>query len=126
MADYVEIFVYGTLQRGMPLDYFMDGAEFVREARTAPLYTLTACRIPYLWSGGETQVEGEVWRVPRGPVLKELNRLEAGYTLRDVELEDGQKVQAWFAGYTSSPNFYGRPVESGSYRQYFEEEFIRA
>jgi gamma-glutamylcyclotransferase (GGCT)/AIG2-like uncharacterized protein YtfP len=125
MTDYVRIFVYGTLQRGMPLNYFMQGADFVEKARTTADYTLTAQGIPFLWHGGETAVDGEVWNVPRGPVLRELMRLEAGYVLSEVSLEDGTSALAWFAGNIEDREAYGphdAAIRHGSYRNYVNSQ----
>jgi gamma-glutamylcyclotransferase (GGCT)/AIG2-like uncharacterized protein YtfP len=96
MTDAFELFVNGTLMRGLALHGNLEGATFVRAARTAPVYRLFSIGDVHpgmfeVESGG-VSVAGEIYRVP--PHVWE--RVEAGepeglYRGR-VRLEDSQEV----------------------------------
>src|SRR6187200_2346842 len=94
-----ELFVNGTLMRGLALHANLDGAEFLGEARTAPAYRLFSIgdRHPGMFevADGGVAVAGELYLVPdevwarveageppglyRGPV-----RLEGGRTVQGI------------------------------------------
>ena len=63
-----ELFVNGGLMRGFALHGNLDGAAFVREAETAPIYRLhsIADRHPGMFEvgAGGVAVKGEMYRVP--------------------------------------------------------------
>ena len=63
-----ELFVNGTLMRGLALHGNLAGAEFVGEARTAPIYRLYSIgdRHPGMFevADGGVAVAGEIYRVP--------------------------------------------------------------
>jgi gamma-glutamylcyclotransferase (GGCT)/AIG2-like uncharacterized protein YtfP len=91
-----ELFVNGTLMRGLALHGNLDGATFVREARTAPVYRLYS--IGDVHPGmfevdeGGVSVAGEIFSLP--PDVWQ--RVEAGepdglYRGR-VRLDDGGEV----------------------------------
>jgi gamma-glutamylcyclotransferase (GGCT)/AIG2-like uncharacterized protein YtfP len=93
----VDLFVNGTLMRGLSLHANLLGAEFLGERRTAPVFRLHS--IGDVHPGmfevdrGGVAVEGELYRVPDDV----LRRLEAGEPpglyRGPVRLEDGQVVQ---------------------------------
>jgi gamma-glutamylcyclotransferase (GGCT)/AIG2-like uncharacterized protein YtfP len=62
------LFVNGTLMRGLALHANLDGAEFVDEARTAPVYRIYSIgdRHPGMFEvgAGGVSVPGEIYRVP--------------------------------------------------------------
>src|SRR5581483_564539 len=64
----VDLFVNGTLMRGLALHGNLDGAEFLGEARTAPIYRLYSIddRHPGMFEveQGGVAVAGELYRVP--------------------------------------------------------------
>jgi gamma-glutamylcyclotransferase (GGCT)/AIG2-like uncharacterized protein YtfP len=63
-----ELFVNGTLMRGLALHGNLAGAEFLSEARTAPVYRLYSIddRHPGMFevAAGGVTVAGEIYRVP--------------------------------------------------------------
>jgi gamma-glutamylcyclotransferase (GGCT)/AIG2-like uncharacterized protein YtfP len=63
-----ELFVNGGLMRGFALNGNLDGAAFVREAETAPIYRLYSIgdRHPGMFevATGGVVVKGEIYRVP--------------------------------------------------------------
>jgi gamma-glutamylcyclotransferase (GGCT)/AIG2-like uncharacterized protein YtfP len=73
-----ELFVNGTLMRGLALHGNLASAEFVGEARTAPIYRLYSIddRHPGMFevADGGVAVAGEIYRVPE----EVWRRVEAG------------------------------------------------
>jgi gamma-glutamylcyclotransferase (GGCT)/AIG2-like uncharacterized protein YtfP len=63
------LFVNGTLMRGLELHGNLEGASFVRTARTAPTYRLYSIhdRQPGMFrtDDGGVAVDGELWRAAR-------------------------------------------------------------
>ena len=97
MTFSVDLFVNGTLMRGLALHPNLTGAEFVEECATAPRYRLYSIGDVHpgmfeVASGG-VSVSGELYRVP----LDVLERVEAGEPpglYRGViELTDGRQVE---------------------------------
>jgi gamma-glutamylcyclotransferase (GGCT)/AIG2-like uncharacterized protein YtfP len=96
MSEPFELFVNGTLMRGLALSGSLDGAEFLGEFRTAPRYRLYSIgdvhpgMFEVEWGG--VSVAGEIYRVP--PDVWQ--RVEAGEPpglyRGDVRLEDGRVV----------------------------------
>ena len=92
----VELFVNGTLMRGLALHGNLDGAVFLGEARTAPIYRLYSIgdRHPGMFeiSEGGVSVSGELYRVTEDLC----RRIEAGEPpglyRGEVVLEDGRRV----------------------------------
>jgi gamma-glutamylaminecyclotransferase len=92
-----ELFVNGTLMRGLALHGNLDGAEFLGEARTAPVYRLHSIgdRHPGMYevAEGGISVAGELYLVPE----KVWERVEAGEPPNlycgPVRLADGRTVQ---------------------------------
>ena len=91
-----DLFVNGTLMRGLALNANLEGAAFLGEARTAPRYRLYS--IDDVHPGmfevetGGVSIAGEVYRVPEGV----WQRVEAGEPpglYRGlVRLEDGREL----------------------------------
>lgn len=92
----VELFVNGTLMRGLALHGNLDGAVFLGEARTAPIYRLYSIgdRHPGMFEISESgvSVSGELYRVTEDLC----RRIEAGEPpglyRGEVVLEDGRRV----------------------------------
>jgi gamma-glutamylcyclotransferase (GGCT)/AIG2-like uncharacterized protein YtfP len=93
----IELFVNGTLMRGLALHANLEGADFLGEVRTAPCYRLYSIDDvhPGMFQvdAGGVGVAGELYRVPDDV----LERVEAGeppnlYRGR-VLLADGREVQ---------------------------------
>lgn len=93
----IELFVNGTLMRGLALHANLDGAEFLEATRTAARYRIHS--IDDVHPGmfevaeGGVEVAGELYRVP----LDVLERVEAGEPPNlyrgPVRLIDGRVVQ---------------------------------
>jgi gamma-glutamylcyclotransferase (GGCT)/AIG2-like uncharacterized protein YtfP len=96
-TDAIELFVNGTLMRGLPLHPNLDGAEFLEAIRTEPRYRLYSIADDlhpgmYEVEEGGVSVAGELYRVPADV----LERVEAGEPPNlyrgPVRLEDGRVV----------------------------------
>lgn len=92
-----ELFVNGTLMRGLALHSNLDGAEFLGEARTAPIYRLYSIddRHPGMFEvpEGGVAVAGEIYLVPE----EVWQRVEAGEPpdlyCGPVRLADGREIR---------------------------------
>lgn len=90
------LFVNGTLMRGLKLHANLDGAEFVEEAQTAPVYRIYSIGDvhPGMFevAEGGISVPGEIYRVPD----EVWRRVEAGEPpglyRGPVKLSDGRTV----------------------------------
>ena len=92
------VFVYGSLLREEQNHAWLEGAEFLREAKTRPVFTLFDLgSFPGLVEGGETAVWGEVYEVGP-PVLADLDRLEGHprfFRRVTITLADGGEAEAY-------------------------------
>jgi gamma-glutamylcyclotransferase (GGCT)/AIG2-like uncharacterized protein YtfP len=93
----IELFVNGTLMRGLELQANLTGAEFICACRTAPRYRLYSIGDvhPGMFevADGGVSVEGELYRIP-GDVLQRVEAGEPPDLYRGpVELSDGRIVQ---------------------------------
>jgi gamma-glutamylcyclotransferase (GGCT)/AIG2-like uncharacterized protein YtfP len=91
-----ELFVNGTLMRGLALHTNLDGAEFLGEAGTAPAYRLYSVddRHPGMFevAEGGVSVAGELYRVP-DEVWQRVEAGEPPHLYRGpVRLADGREV----------------------------------
>ena len=92
----VELFVNGTLMRGLPLHANLEGADFLGEVRTAPIYRLYSIGDVHpgmfeVETGG-ISVSGELYRVP-DEVLARVEAGEPPHLYRgEVHLSDGRVV----------------------------------
>lgn len=89
------VFVYGTLLRGEPNHWRLDGAGLLGAHRTDPcfrLYLLGA--YPGLTGGGEMAVRGEIYEVDSA-CLRRLDRLEEYPHLYDRQLIPTPFGRAW-------------------------------
>jgi len=96
MAEDFELFVNGTLMRGLALHHNLAGATFLREAHTAPKYRLYSIggRHPGMFevAEGGVAVSGEVYRVP-AEVWARVEVGEPPNLYRGmVELADGARI----------------------------------
>ena len=92
-----ELFVNGTLMRGLALSANLAGAQFLYEARTEPVYRLYSIHDahPGMFevAEGGVSVAGEVYLVPP-EVWKRVEKGEPpGLYIGDVRLEGGHVVQ---------------------------------
>ena len=91
-----ELFVNGTLMRGLALHVNLAGATFLAEARTAPIYRLysIADRHPGMFEVGEggVAVAGEIYLVP-DDVWRRVEAGEPPHLYRgEVRLADGREI----------------------------------
>ena len=93
----LELFVNGTLMRGLALHRNLEGAEFLEEVSTAPIYRLYSISDvhPGMFevAEGGVSVAGELYRVPEDV----WRRVEAGEPPNlyrgEVLLDDGRTVR---------------------------------
>jgi gamma-glutamylcyclotransferase (GGCT)/AIG2-like uncharacterized protein YtfP len=107
----VDLFVNGTLMRGLALHANLQGADFLGEVRTAPRYRLYSIGDvhPGMFevSSGGVSVAGELYRVP-DDVLRRVEAGEPPNLYRGlVHLDDGRSVQGIL---------YPRELAEGSHR----------
>ncbi len=92
------LFVYGTLLRGEASHELLAGARFVREAKTAPRFSLVDLgTYPGVVRGGDVAIAGELWVVDI-PTLARVDVNEGHPVLfkrQPVELEDGTEADAY-------------------------------
>ena len=90
------LFVNGTLMRGLALHRNLDGAAFVEEAETAPVYRIFSIGDvhPGMFEVGEggISVPGEIYRVPDDVWRRVEAREPAGLYRGPVKLSDGRVV----------------------------------
>ena len=89
-----ELFVNGTLMRGLALHGNLAGAEFLGAARTAPIYRLYSIddRHPGMFevAEGGVAVAGEIYRVPD----EVWRRVEAGEPATSIAARSGSPTGA--------------------------------
>ena len=115
----IELFVNGTLMRGLELHANLDGAEFLGAFRTAPRYRIYSIddRHPGMFEveSGGVAVSGELYRLPddvwqrveageppnlyKGPVLLEDGRLVDGILYPRELAEDRQRDISEYGGW---------------------------
>jgi len=112
------VFVYGTLKRGFPNHFFLEGQKRLGGATTADTYALYEDEYP-LVSRQErvSRIRGEVYEVG-DTILKRLDTLEdhpAFYRREEVEvdLDSGERVTAWLYFF---PEPRGRLFPEGDWR----------
>jgi gamma-glutamylcyclotransferase (GGCT)/AIG2-like uncharacterized protein YtfP len=118
----IELFVNGTLMRGLALHGNLSGAEFVKDCATAPRYRLYSIGDVHpgmfeVVSGG-VAVKGELYRVP----VEVLERVEAGEPAGlyrgPVHLSDGRTVQGILFPRDLAESGHRDISEFGGWREY--------
>jgi gamma-glutamylcyclotransferase (GGCT)/AIG2-like uncharacterized protein YtfP len=98
MLEVPLLFVYGTLCDGGPNHAQMDGARFLRTARTPPRFELVDLGLyPALVAGGHEAIDGEVYEV-QASHLARLDNFEEHpefYVRETIRLNDGDDVYAY-------------------------------
>lgn len=128
-----EVFVYGTLLRGLRNHHWLRGASFIREDKTAePFVLVDLGEYPAVLQtfddferetpGGP--VSGEVWRVDDEgfALLDQLEGYPWLYTRRIVPLKSG--ARAWLYLLNGAPEEHGMQgdvIPSGDYRAWLSE-----
>ena len=125
----MQLFVYGSLLRGMSLSSYMEDARFL-----GPAYVKADLFYLGFYPGiiqGEQVVYGELYEVNQDqlPIIDqvedyiELDNERSAYLRKPVDafrLSDGRKLKAQAYFYNRSPE--GKPrIESGDYRQFMTE-----
>jgi gamma-glutamylcyclotransferase (GGCT)/AIG2-like uncharacterized protein YtfP len=91
-----ELFVNGTLMRGLPLHGNLAGAEYLETRHTAPVYRLLSIGDVhpgmYEVAEGGVAVEGELYRVPDDVLRRVLAGEPPNLYLGRVRLADGREV----------------------------------
>jgi gamma-glutamylcyclotransferase (GGCT)/AIG2-like uncharacterized protein YtfP len=92
-----QLFVYGSLKRGLANHSELRDARYLRETRTRPAYRLVQLFEYPALDRGELAVEGELYQVSDARLL-ELDAFEEPHLYRrsEVELEDGTRAFAYF------------------------------
>jgi gamma-glutamylcyclotransferase (GGCT)/AIG2-like uncharacterized protein YtfP len=92
----LDLFVNGTLMRGLKLHANLDGAEFLGEARTAPVYRIFSIGDvhPGMFevAGGGVSVPGEIYRLPDDVWARVEAGEPPGLYKGPVKLDDGRVV----------------------------------
>ncbi len=92
------LFVNGTLMQGLELHGNLEGAEFVEETATAPRYRVHTIGDvhPGMYRVEEDEegasIDGELYIVPTGVLLKVIESEPPGLYRGGVELIDGRRV----------------------------------
>jgi gamma-glutamylcyclotransferase (GGCT)/AIG2-like uncharacterized protein YtfP len=93
----VELFVNGTLMRGLGLHVNLDGAQFLEECLTAAryrLYSISDVHPGMFESDSDgVSVRGELYLVPRDVLARVEAREPPGLYRGPVHLKDGRMVQ---------------------------------
>jgi gamma-glutamylcyclotransferase (GGCT)/AIG2-like uncharacterized protein YtfP len=120
----IELFVNGTLMRGLALHANLDGAEFLGEARTAPRYRIYS--IGDIHPGmfevaeGGVSVPGEMYRLPEDV----WSRVEAGEPpglyKGPVALDDGRVMDGILFPREQAEGVHRDISEYGGWRAYVE------
>lgn len=118
--ELVELFDYGSLLRGERDHDLLQGAEFLGEARTKPIYTLVDLGpYPAIFVGGNVSVVGELYRIDKKRRFAIDVRKECPVMFQRIklELESGQIVE----GYAMrEEQLRGRRrIKGGSFRDRF-------
>jgi gamma-glutamylcyclotransferase (GGCT)/AIG2-like uncharacterized protein YtfP len=121
----VDLFVNGTLMRGLALHGNLLGAQFLRTARTAARYRLYSVRdehpamIPAP-SGDGAAVTGEIYNISMSHLQRVLEHEPAGLGLGVVDLETGEKCLGilWIA--SRLPRRAADVSAFGGWREYQE------
>jgi len=122
----VELAVNGGLMRGMRSEHAMvdAGAQFIREARTAPcyrLYTINDRHPAMLRVADEgAAITLEIWALPPAGFIKILKREPQGLSVGHVQLGDG----SWTLGVIGEPILCDGKTDIscfGGWRAYLEQ-----
>jgi gamma-glutamylcyclotransferase (GGCT)/AIG2-like uncharacterized protein YtfP len=117
----MNLFVYGTLQKGQPHHALIQGASFLGRATTIPDYMLVSSdEQPVLVLDGYSAVKGELYEVDED-LLAELDLFFEGYVRGSVRLQGGIHATT----YVKVPGMLGDGfmIPSGDWRQHMSARF---
>jgi len=117
-----DLFVNGTLMRGLKLNANLDGAEFLGEARTEPRYRIYSIGDvhPGMFEveGGGVSVPGEVYRMP-DEVWRRVEEGEPPNLYRGmVHLDDGRQMYGILYPRELAEGHHRDITEFGGWRAY--------
>lgn len=94
----MKVFLYGTLMKGERNNHLLKSSKFIKDIKTTPNFTMYSCtHFPAVIEGGNTSIKGELWWVTERDLI-DLDRLESHpnfYVRKQIELENGEKVEAY-------------------------------
>ena len=118
----VELFVNGTLMRGLELHANLAGADFLGEFRTAPRYRLHSIddRHPGMYEvpSGGISVRGELYRLPDEVWQRVASGEPPDLYKGPVQLEDGQLVDGILYPRRLAEGRHPDISEYGGWREY--------
>ena len=95
VSDRVPLFVYGTLMKGAKNHHEIEGARFLRTAKTAPSYAVVHVAGYPALVPGTNEVSGELFEVDRERLVR-LDAFEGDlYRRGPVNLASGEAVEAY-------------------------------
>lgn len=123
------VFVYGTLMKGLPLEYYLNGSEaseFVGKAKTKPEFTMIKLEyFPALVRVGNSSIEGELYLVSenRLRLLDSIERNPDLYRREVIVMDDGTEAYAYLLPIVQSGNWRDIvfPPAAGTCRQVAKE-----
>ena len=118
----LELFVNGTLMRGLELHRNLDGAEFLGEFRTVPRYRIHSIgdRHPGMYevAEGGVSVRGELYRLPDEVWQRVQVGEPPGLYKGPVQLEDGRVVDGILYPRELAEGRHPDISEYGGWREY--------
>ena len=120
----LDLFVNGTLMRGLPLHHHLQGAEFLGEVRTAARYRLFSIGDEHpgmfeVTSGG-VAVAGELYRLSPDLCRQVEDGEPPGLHIGDVHLEDGRTVSGVLYEMRLAEGHHKDISSFGGWRRYVE------
>ena len=118
------LFAYGTLMRGLPLHYLIEGRAAFVAAGSIGGRLVDLGGYPGALPDGAGTIHGEVYRLHSVDLLAALDSAEGPEfprRLSPVRLEDGRQVRAWTYWFNGSVNG-AVPIPDGDYRRHVKEE----
>jgi gamma-glutamylcyclotransferase (GGCT)/AIG2-like uncharacterized protein YtfP len=118
----LDLFVNGTLMRGLKLHANLDGAEFLGEARTAPVYRIFSIGDvhPGMFevAEGGVSVPGEIYRLPDDVWARVEAGEPPGLYRGPVKLDDGRVVDGILYPRTLAEGHHQDISSFGGWRAY--------
>ena len=125
-----DLFVNGTLMRGLSLHANLDGAKFLGEARTVPRYRLYSIDDihPGMFEIGEggVSVAGEVYQVPDDVWARVEAGEPPGLYRGPVRLEDGREIDGILFRRELAEGKHRDISDYGGWRAYINDKNIGA